>query len=266
MLIGIDWGGSKIEAIALESGGAVLARRRIPTPQHDYEACIAAAADLVREIEAEVGRQGSVGIGIPGAISPATGLVKNANSVWLNGKPLDRDMERALGRPVRVENDANCLAVSEAVDGAGAGARIVWAAILGTGVGSGIAVEGRALTGRQRIAGEWGHNPLPWPRDAERPGPACYCGRHGCIETFLSGPALAADHAASTGSSLDAAGVVAAMRAGDAGARASFERYLDRLGRAVAHVVNILDPDVIVLGGGVSNADELYGALPARVA
>ena len=219
MRIGIDWGGTKIEAIALSDAGAVLARKRIATPQHDYEACIAAVAQLVREIETALGGVGTVGIGIPGAISPATGLVKNANSVWLNGRPLDKDMEQALGRPVRVENDANCLAVSEAMDGAGAGAAVVWAVILGTGAGSGIAVQGRALVGRHRIAGEWGHNPLPWPCDQERPGPECYCGRRGCLETFVSGTGFAADHRRRTGQALTAEAVISHMRSGDAEAK-----------------------------------------------
>ena len=266
MLIGLDWGGTKIEAVALAATGETLARRRIATPQQDYGACIRVAADLVRAIEEEAGQAGSVGIGIPGAISPATGLVKNANSTWLNGRPLDRDMAEALGRPVRVENDANCLAVSEAADGAGAGEAVVWAVILGTGVGSGIAVDGRALKGRDRIAGEWGHNPLPSPRDDERPGPACYCGRQGCIETFVSGPGFVADHARTGGRRLTPEEIVAAMRRGDAAARAAYERYLDRLARAMAQVVNILDPDVIVLGGGLSEVDELYAGMPARIA
>jgi fructokinase len=264
--IGVDWGGTKIEAIALDAAGAALARKRVPTPQHDYEACIAAAAGLVREIEAALGESGTVGIGIPGAISPATGLVKNANSTWLNGRPLDKDMERALNRPVRVENDANCLALSEATDGAGAGAAVVWAVIVGTGLGSGIAVEGRVLAGRHRIAGEWGHNPLPWPRDDERPGPPCYCGRSGCLETFVSGTGLAADHARRTGQALKAEEILAAMRAGDREAQATYARFLDRLARGMAHVVNILDPDVIVLGGGLSEAEELYRDLPERIA
>jgi fructokinase len=264
--IGVDWGGTKIEAIALSDAGAVLARKRIATPQHDYDACVAAVVRLVTEIEATLGRTGTVGVGIPGAISPATGLVKNANSVWLSGRPLDADMGRALGRPVRVENDANCLAVSEAVDGAGAGAAVVWAVILGTGAGSGVAVQGRALAGRHRIAGEWGHNPLPWPRDDERPGPACYCGRRGCLETFVSGTGLAGDHRRRTGQALDAEAIVSRMRAGDPDARRTYDLFLDRLGRGVAHVVNILDPDVIVLGGGLSDIDELYADLPPRIA
>jgi fructokinase len=266
MMIGLDWGGTKIEAIALSEAGETLARRRIPTPQHDYDACIIAILNLVRGLEAELGATGTVGIGIPGALSPATGLVKNANSTWIIGRSLDEDIERALGRPVRVENDANCLAVSEATDGAGAGAAVVWAVILGTGVGSGIAVDGRALSGRDRIAGEWGHNPLPWPTDDERPGPACYCGRRGCIETFVSGPGLAADHERSRGQRLAAEAIVAAMRAGDASARGTYERYVDRLARGMAHAVNILDPDVIVLGGGLSEVGELYAELPPRIA
>jgi fructokinase len=264
--IGIDWGGTKMEAVALDEAGAVRDRRRIPTPQDDYPACIAAAVGLVQAIESGLGQSGTVGVGIPGAISPATGLVKNANSTWLNGRPLDRDLAQALGRPVRIENDANCLAVSEAVDGAGRGAAVVWAVILGTGVGSGIAVEGRPLPGRHRIAGEWGHNPLPWPRDEERPGPACYCGRHGCLETWLSGPGLARDHERRSGQARRAEDVVAAARQGEAEALTSLDLYLDRLARGVAHVVNVLDPDVIVLGGGLSAVEEIYAALPERAA
>ena len=266
MRIGIDWGGTKIEAIALSDAGAVLARKRIATPQHDYPACIAAAADLVGEIETALGLTGTVGVGIPGAISPATGLVKNANSVWLNGRSLDKDMERALGRAVRVENDANCLAVSEAMDGAGAGAEVVWAVILGTGAGSGIALRARALAGRHRIAGEWGHNPLPWPHNEERPGPECYCGQRGCLETFVSGTGFSAEHRRRTGQTLRAEAIVSAMRAGDEEARRTYELFVDRLARGLAHVVNILDPDVIVLGGGLSEVDELYTDLPTRIA
>ncbi len=266
MRIGIDWGGTKMEGVGLGADGAVLARRRIATPQGDYEACIAAAAGLVRDLEREAGAEGSVGIGIPGAISPATGLVKNANSTWLNGRPLDRDLAAALGRPVRVENDANCLAVSEAVDGAGAGARVVWAIILGTGAGSGIAIDGRALSGRHRIAGEWGHNPLPWPSLGEVPGPACYCGRHGCLETYVSGTGLAADHARRTGRRIAAEAVVDAMRAGEPAAVETWALYVDRLARGLAHGVNLIDPDVIVLGGGLSNVEELAAALPAAMA
>ncbi|WP_375459780.1 ROK family protein [uncultured Enterovirga sp.] len=265
MLIGIDWGGTKIEGIALSTEGETLARRRVATPKGDYDGCMATIAGLVAEIEAETGRTGSVGIGIPGAISPATGLVMNANSTWNNGRPLDRDLAGALGREVRVENDANCFAVSEAVDGAGAGHPVVWGVILGTGAGSGIAIDGRALGGRNRITGEWGHNPLPWPRDEERPGPPCFCGRSGCIETFVSGTGIERDHRERTGQALEAAAIVAAMRQGDSAAGATYAAYLDRLSRGIASAVNLIDPDIIVLGGGMSNVDELYRDLPAAI-
>jgi fructokinase len=266
MLIGIDWGGTKIEAIALGEDGKTLARRRVPTPRDDYDGCIAAASGLVQALERSLGRTGTVGVGIPGTISPATGLIKNANSIWLNGRKLDADLERVLQRPVRIENDANCFALSEASDGAGAGADVVWGVILGTGAGSGIAVHERILVGRHRIAGEWGHNPLPWPRDDERPGPSCFCGQHGCLETFISGTGFAADHARRTGASIQAEHIIQLMRAGDADARTSYELYVDRLARGMAHVVQILDPDVIVLGGGMSEIDELYRDLPDRIA
>ena len=261
MRIGVDLGGTKIEAVALDLGGRELLRRRIPTPRDDYPGTLEAVADLARGLERELGRRGSFGIGIPGAISPATGLVKNANSTWLIGRPFDRDLARALARPVRVANDANCFALSEAADGAAAGARIVFGIILGTGVGGGVVVDGRPLVGRNAIAGEWGHLPLPWPRDAERPGPACYCGRHGCIETFLSGPGLAADHAAISGESCDAQAVVARARDGEAAAAATLTRYRDRLARALAHVINIVDPEVIVFGGGLSKIEGLTESL-----
>ncbi|KQQ48475.1 transcriptional regulator [Methylobacterium sp. Leaf125] len=266
MRIGIDLGGTKIAGIALASDGATRAEQRIATPRDDYAATVTAIAGLVGDLEARAGVPGTVGIGMPGAISPRTGLVKNANSVWLNGRPFAQDLERILARPVRLENDANCLAVSEAVDGAGAGLPVVWAIILGTGVGSGIALHGRALSGRDRIAGEWGHNPLPSARDDERPGPACYCGRHGCLETWVSGPALAADHARCTGTAIRGEGVIAALRAGDAAARATLDRYLDRLGRGIAQGVNLIDPDVIVIGGGLSRVSEILAGLPERVA
>jgi fructokinase len=264
--LGIDLGGTKIAGIVLDRDGAARAQARAATPRGDYPATLAAIAALVARLEAEAGGACSVGIGMPGAVSARSGLVKNANSTWLNGRPFETDLAAALGRPVRVENDANCLAVSEAVDGAAAGADVVWAIILGTGVGSGIALRGRALSGRDRIAGEWGHNPLPAPTDAERPGPACYCGRRGCIETWLSGPGLAADHARRTGAEATAEAVVAAFRAGDPAARASVAAYRDRLGRGLAHVVNILDPDAIVIGGGLSRVPELVGDLAERVA
>jgi fructokinase len=265
MLIGIDWGGTKIEAIALSDVGETLARKRVATPRN-YDGAVTAASRLVHDIERSLGRTGSVGIGIPGALSPATGLVKNANSVWMNGRPLDRDLARALDRPVRIENDANCFAVSEAIDGAGHAGKVVWGVILGTGAGSGIAIDGRPLSGPHKLAGEWGHNPLPWPRDDERPGPPCFCGKSGCLETFISGTGFAADHARRTGETLRAEEIVARMRQGDAAARATFDIYLDRLGRGMAHVIHIVDPDVIVLGGGMSDVDELYSELPVRIA
>jgi len=262
VMIGIDLGGTKIEAIALSPQGALLARRRIATPQGDYDATVHAVASLVATIEIELGERGSVGIGTPGAVSAKTGRMKNCNSVWLNGRPLGPDLEAALGRPVRMANDANCFALSEATDGAAAGAAIVFGVILGTGVGGGIVVDGHALEGANAIAGEWGHNPLPWPRDDERPGRACYCGRAGCIETFLSGPGLVADHGCLTAERLDAIEIVQRAASGDAAAAVTLARYSDRLARALAHVINILDPDVIVLGGGVSNIDALYDEVP----
>lgn len=262
MRIGIDLGGTKIEAVALGPGGVELARRRVPTPQGDYVGTVRAVANLVAAVEAETGRRGRVGVGTPGAISPATGLIKNANSTCLIGQPLDRDLEAALARPVRFANDANCFALSEASDGAAAGADVVFGVILGTGVGGGIVVGGRVLAGPNAIAGEWGHNPLPWADADEQPGPACYCGKPGCIETFLSGPGLATDHAAATGERLDAEAIVAAART-DAAAEASLRRYERRLAKALAHVINLLDPDVIVLGGGLSRIDRLYTNVPA---
>ncbi|WP_419951072.1 ROK family protein [Methylobacterium sp.] len=264
--IGIDLGGTKIAGIVLDAGGAVRAEGRIPTPRDDYDATLDAIVSLVLRMEREAGGIGSVGIGMPGAVSPRSGLVKNANSVWLNGRPFVIDLEARLGRPVRAENDANCLAVSEAVDGAGAGARVVWAIILGTGVGSGIAIDGVALSGANRIAGEWGHNPLPAPRDDERPGPACYCGRQGCIETWLSGPGFAADHGRRTGAAAPTGeSVIAAARAGDAAACESVTRYRERLARAMAGVINVLDPDVVVLGGGLSTVPELTADLTGLI-
>jgi fructokinase len=256
MRIGVDVGGTKIEAAAFDGRGALLCRRRVRTPQGDYAATLDTIAGLIGAIEAELGRTGSVGLGIPGALSPATGLVKNANSTWLIGRPLDRDLEARLGRPVRIANDANCFALSEAIDGAAAGASVVFGVILGTGVGGGIVVDGRVLTGRNAIAGEWGHNPLPWPRDDECPGPPCYCGRRGCIETFLSGPGLVRDYGGTEGTE-DAASIAARAAAGDRAAIAAFDRYEDRLARGLASVINLLDPDTIVLGGGLSNIERL---------
>ncbi|KAB1075367.1 ROK family protein [Methylobacterium planeticum] len=266
MRLGLDLGGTKIAGIVLDHSGQTRADARIASPRGDYAATLATSRALVARLEDEAGDRCSVGIGMPGAVSPATGLVKNANSTWLNGRPFVADLAAMLDRPIRAENDANCLAVSEAIDGAASGAEIVWAVILGTGVGSGIALRGRALSGRGRIAGEWGHNPLPRPRDDERPGPACYCGRTGCIETWLSGPGLAADHARRTGQCLPGEAIVAATRSGDPDAQATLALYVERLGRALAHVVNILDPDVIVIGGGLSRVPELLEALPGATA
>jgi len=264
MRIGIDLGGSKIEVAALDRDGAIRLRRRIPTPAGDYAATIAALKGLVEGSEVELGARASVGIAIPGAISPATGLVKNANSTCLIGRPFDRDVMAALGRPVRLANDANCFALSEATDGAAQGGRTVFGVILGTGVGGGIVVDGRVLTGPNAIAGEWGHAPLPWPRDEERPGPLCYCGKRGCIEAFLSGPSLVRDHREFTRESCEPAEIAARAAAGEAAAAASLSRYLDRLARGLAMVINLIDPDIIVLGGGLGQIAQLYGEVPAR--
>jgi fructokinase len=260
---GIDLGGTKIEILALDQDGREVLRRRRPTPRGDYRAIVAAITELVMQAEATLGARGSVGIGIPGSVSPATGLVKNANSTELIGHPLDRDVGAALGRDVRLANDADCFALSEAVDGAGRGARSVFGVILGTGVGGGLVFEGRLIGGPNSIAGEWGHNPLPWPTDPERPGPRCYCGRLGCIEAFLSGPSFARDHTAHGGDALPSPQIVAAAAAGDATAAASLDRYVDRLARALATVINIFDPEVVVLGGGMSQIAALYEAVPA---
>jgi fructokinase len=272
MRIGIDLGGTKIEGIALGDDGAEEARIRIPTP-HDYSGTIEAIAELVTRLEAAARATGPVGIGIPGTISPATGLVKNANSTWLIGHPLDRDLCERLGRPVRVANDANCFALSEAADGAGApgpgdktgdhhGPRVVFGVIIGTGTGGGVVVGNQILVGPNAIAGEWGHNPLPGVRADELPGPPCYCGRNACIETFLSGPGLARDHEQVTGEKLDAATIGTRAEAGDRNALATLSRYEDRMARALASVLNLLDPDVVVLGGGLSKMKRLYENVP----
>lgn len=263
MRIGIDLGGTKIEGITLAADGRELQRRRIPAPRDSYDDSVRAIAGLVSSLEDSVGGRGTVGVGIPGAVSPATGLIKNANSTWLIGKPLADDLSRVLARPVRLANDANCFALSEATDGAAAGAAVVFGVIIGTGTGGGIVVQGRVIAGANAIAGEWGHNPLPAPVAAEWPGPACYCGRTGCIETFLSGPALARDYAAGSGEQVTAAEVVARATAGDPRAEAALARYELRLARAIASVINVLDPDVIVLGGGLSNIERLYANVPA---
>jgi fructokinase len=264
--VGIDLGGTKIEGLALGAEGREIARLRVPTPAGSYADTLAAIAGLVSDLERQSGQRGTVGVGIPGVISPATGLIKNANSVCLIGHALDRDLERMLDRPVRFANDADCFALSEASDGAGAGAHSVFGAILGTGVGSGLIYEGQLVRGPNAIAGEWGHNPLPWPRiwphGDERPGPTCYCGRPGCTETFLSGPGLARDHAAATGRTLAPEAIVAAAASGAPDAHASLERYADRLARALATVINIFDPEVVVLGGGMSKVAWLYDEVP----
>lgn len=262
MRIGVDWGGTKIEAIALDDGGRELIRRRVPTPKGDYNACIAAARDLVLGIEEESGQPGTVGLGIPGSVSERTGLVRNANSVWLNGRPLKRDLEKALSRIVRIENDANCFAVSEARDGAAAGAHVTLALILGTGCGSGIAIDGTAHAGHQGLAGEFGHTPLPWMTAKEYPGPRCWCGRRGCNETFISGSGLERDYREATGEQRPALAIAASDASG---AVAALQRYTDRLARAIAVLVDIVDPDMIVLGGGLSNVNRLYTTLPPLI-
>jgi fructokinase len=259
MRIGIDLGGTKIEGIALD-GSRELARRRVQTPRDDYRATVEAVAAVVEQLERQTGSRGSVGVGIPGTLSPDTGLVKNANSVWLIGTPLLDDLQQRLDREVRIANDANCFAMSEATDGAGAGADVVFGVIVGTGTGAGIVVRGALLTGPHGIAGEWGHNPLPWPEEDERPGPPCYCGRRGCVETFLSGPGMTFDYTQRAGRTLSPPQIVAA--ADDPAAQATVARYEHRMARALAAIVNVLDPDVIVLGGGMSKIGRLYHEVP----
>jgi fructokinase len=259
--VGIDLGGTKIEGIALE-GSREVARVRADTPRDDYEATVGAIVDVIGEVERSAGAHGTIGIGIPGTLSAETGLVKNANSVWLIGRPLLADLESRLGRPVRIANDANCFAVSEATDGTGHGASTVFAVIIGTGTGSGIVIGGQLLVGANAIAGEFGHNPLPWMNPDEYPGRPCYCGRRGCVETFVSGPGMQADHEERTGRRVPAPDIVAAATAGDEAAEETLRRYEDRLARALAGVINVLDPDVIVLGGGMSNIRRLYENVP----
>ena len=261
MRVGIDLGGTKIEVIVLDPDGQERFRRRVPSPRGDYEGTLEAIAALVDEAETAAG-PASVGIGIPGAVSPATGLIKNANSTWLNGRPLAQDLSARLRRPVRLANDANCFALSEATDGAAAGHAAVFGVIIGTGVGGGLAIDGRTVRGANAVAGEWGHNPLPWPDGDEWPGPDCYCGRTGCIETFLSGPALARDYERVTGERIDAAAIATLAARGESAAGAVIERYAHRLARGLASIINVIDPDVIVLGGGVSNIDRLYARVP----
>ncbi|SDI29383.1 ROK family protein [Propionivibrio dicarboxylicus] len=262
--IGIDLGGTKIEGIALAPDGEELARIRIPTPRGSYPDTLAAIVSLVHALETKTATTGTVGLGIPGAESTLTGNIKNANSTWLIGQPLRHDLEQGLGRPVRLSNDANCFALSEATDGAAAGAELVFGVILGTGVGGGIVVRQQVLRGANAIAGEWGHNPLPWPQALDQPLPECYCGRAGCIETYLSGPGLAKDHTRVTGQVLAPEAIVAGAIGGDAGCIATLDRYIERLARALATVINVLDPDVIVLGGGLSNVEALYAETPQR--
>ncbi len=260
--IGIDIGGTKTELIALDAEGRKRLGRRIATPHGSYESALAGLVDLVHDAERELGATATVGICLPGTLSPRSGLLTNAYSTPFNGKPLKRDLEGLLGRELRFENDANCFALSEATDGAARGSRIVFGAILGTGAGGGIVIDGRIVGGANRGAGEWGHNPLPWMTPGEYPGPRCYCGRYGCIEFFVSGPALAADHERATGLPLAPAEIAARAAAGDPACASSLARLENRLARALAHVINVLDPDVIVLGGGLSNIDRLYSAVP----
>lgn len=265
MRIGIDLGGTKIEALAIDEKGNELARHRVDTPRDDYKGTIAAMVDLVRLLESQTGRRGSVGAGIPGSISQKTGLVKNANSTWLNGQPLDRDFSAALGREVRIANDANCLAVSEATDGAAAGKHVVFGVILGTGAGGGVAIDGRVHAGPNGTGGEWGHNPLPWPTAEENPGPLCYCGKRGCMETWVSGTGMARDYEELTGVRRTAREIIADFEAGEAKALKIVDRLEDRLARGLSNIINILDPDVFVLGGGLSLTQHLYESLPKRL-
>lgn len=262
--LGIDLGGTKIEIVALDADGRELVRRRVPTPGAEgYDAVVRAITKLVTDVERELGARGSVGVGTPGALSPVTGLLRNSNTLCLNGRPLDRDLSTALGRPVAIANDANCFALSEATDGAGAGASIVFGVIAGTGTGGGVVVRIgdalRVLGGANAIAGEWGHTPLPWPTDDERPGSPCYCGRFGCVETFLSGPGLAADHLRVTGEAIDGRAI---GQADTDAKRATLARHADRFARALAVVIDVIDPDVIVIGGGVGQMPHLYDAMP----
>lgn len=260
--LGIDLGGTKIEIAALDEAGTIVERIRVSTPDGDYDATLRVMCDLVRGVEKSLGQQGSVGIATPGSVSPRSGLLRNSNSVCLNGRPFKQDLEAMLGRKVRMENDANCFALSEAADGAGEGASVIFGVILGTGVGGGLVIGGHVLRGANAVAGEWGHNPLPWARAGELPGRACFCGHSGCIETFLSGPGLAADHLEASGIAMAGEEIVARALVGDAASLATLGRYEDRLARALASVINIVDPDVIVLGGGLSNVRRWYETVP----
>lgn len=260
--LGIDLGGTKIEIIALDADGTERHRERMPTPKGDYQGIIATVGKLIASAEATIGATGSIGIGTPGALSPVSGLLRNSNTVCMNGQPFKADLESHIGREIRIANDANCFALSEAVDGAGQGAKVVFGVIVGTGVGGAIVVDGQVLNGPNAIAGEWGHNSLPWPSDDERPGPACYCGKSSCIETWLAGPWIARDHERVYGHSIDAPTLIARAASGDAQCEATIARYEDRMARALASIINVLDPDVIVLGGGMSNIERLYTNVP----
>ena len=261
--LGVDLGGTKVEVAVLDEAGEFLFRERLPTPQGDYAGTIETIATLIEQAETRLGRVSSIGVGTPGTTSPGTGLMKNANSVVLNDKPLKYDLETRLNRSVSMANDANCLALSEASDGAAAGARSVFGVILGTGVGGALVFNGQLIMGQNAIAGEWGHNPLPWTREGEYPGPACWCGHHGCIEQWLSGPAFMRDYKTASGQSLTGPEIIAAVQTNDVEARAALDRYTHRLARALAHLINIFDPEVIVLGGGMSNVASLYEEVPA---
>jgi len=266
MLIGIDWGGTKIEGVAMQENGVELLRLREPTPRHDYNGCIRVIKGIIEALETQTGQRGSIGIGIPGSLEPVSRLGKGASSTWLLGRPVERDLFEAIQREIRVENDADCFAASEAVDGAGAGHNVVFAVILGSGVGAGIAVGGKAHHGPNNSGGEWGHNPLPFPNTTEMPGKPCYCGRHGCMETWVSGRAFEAQYMEHTGEECKARDIIEKKRQGDRLCALLWDRYIDRVARGLATVVNTLDPDVLVMGGGMSNVDELYEELPGALA
>jgi fructokinase len=266
MLIGIDWGGTKIEGVAMESDGRELLRLREVTPRHDYPGCLQAIKTMVEALETQTGKHGSIGIGIPGSLEPVSRMGKGASSTWLLGQPVEADLKAMLQRDIRVENDADCFAASEAVDGAGKGHHVVFAVILGSGAGAGIALGGKAHHGPNNSGGEWGHNPLPFPDTTEIPGKACYCGRHGCMETWVAGRAFEAQYFEHKGVQLKAAEIIKLKRNGDHLANLLWDRYIDRVARGLATVVNTLDPDVFVMGGGMSNVDELYLDLPKALA
>ena len=260
--IGIDLGGTKIEGIALSEAGEELFRQRITTPQGDYQGTLQSIADLIKQIEAGIDQQGSIGICTPGSLSPATGLLRNSNSVCMNGKPVLDDLQNLLHKEIRIANDANCFALSEATDGVAREASVVFGVIIGTGTGAGVVVDKKVLLGANSIAGEWGHNPLPWPNDDELPGAECYCGKLGCIETWLSGPGIVRDHELYNNEFIDPETLDGKARFGDEDAKETFQRYENRMARSLAHVINILDPDVIVLGGGMGNIKRLYENVP----